>query len=81
MRKVATFTEERRTGYNEGRQYAAQLAIMGRAEAENILSALRSEHTQLDVCKGDTPYAQSFRKGFARRLIERCEFYLCHADD
>ncbi len=54
---------------------------MSRAEAEAVLAALRLEDTQLDVCTGDTPYAQSFRKGFKVRMVERCEFYLCHTED
>lgn len=61
---------------------AATLLIMSKAEARRTLRALRDDRTVLDVCNGDnSPYAQSYRKGFARRMIERCEFYLCHADE
>lgn len=56
--------------------------IMSKKDAERVLRALNDDRTVLDVCNGDnSPYAQSYRKGFTRRLIERCEFYICHADD
>lgn len=79
---MAVFTQERRTGYNDGRQLAANLVIMSKKDAKRVLRALHDDRTVLDVCNGDnSPYAQSYRKGFARRLIERCEFYLSHADE
>lgn len=82
MRRVAVFTEERRAGYNEGRQLAAQMWINGKAEARRIMSALADETTVLALkWDDDSPYAQSYRKGFATRMMERCEFYLSHADD
>jgi hypothetical protein len=78
---VAVFTAERRTGYNEGRQLAAQMLINSKAEAHMIMRALADDSTVLAVKWGDdTPYAQSYRKGFVSRMMERCEFYLSHAD-
>jgi hypothetical protein len=79
---VAVFTEERRAGYNEGRQLAAQMWINGKAEARRIMNALADSSTVLALkWDDDSPYAQAYRKGFAIRMVERCEFYLSHADD
>lgn len=79
---MAVFTEERRTGYNDGRHMASQLLIMSKRDAKRVLRALHDDRTVIDVCNGDnSPYAQSYRKGFMRRMIDRCEFYLSHADD
>ena len=78
---MALATEERRQGYNDGRTHAANLVILSRAEAEKIMAALQDESTHVDVIQGTAPYHQSYVKGFRRRLIKRCEFYLAHTED
>lgn len=79
---MAVFTQERRTGYNDGQQLAANLMIMSKKDARRVLRALHDDRTVIDVYNGDnSPYAQAYRKGFVRRMIDRCEFYLCHADE
>jgi hypothetical protein len=81
VRKVALATQERRQGYNDGRAYAAKLVILSKKDATRVLTALSDEGTKVDVIQGSGPYYQSYIKGFRRRMIERCEFYLAHADE
>lgn len=78
---MAVYTEERRTGYNDGRQLASKMLISTKVEARMIMRALADNTTMVDVVMGNTPYAQSYRKGFAERMTERCEYFLCHTED
>lgn len=80
MRKVALSTEIRKSGEIAGRTAASNMLISSKREAQIILAALLNEDTVVAPITGDGPWFESYVKGWTRRLIERCETFIAHAE-
>lgn len=77
---MATSTEIRKNGEIAGRTAASQMLISSKREAEILLAALLNEDTVVAPITGDGPWYESYIKGWTRRLIERCEMFIAHAE-